>query len=263
MKNEQRKEKFEQSQESFAKSQDKFDAEKNASIEFILAQGLQKPQTTRARILDMIHSVGFRYIFWDIGYSLSFAAVTIAIVAVLYAVAWSDEYRYSASLAVAPIMFLLITAFAETSERACGLYELKQTCRFTVRQITALRVVCYSAAGAAFTAIIAVMGAKDTYDFLSLFPLCLSGLFICAALSLTVMRFARSKWANAVFSAVWMFVSVAPAFSPSTSLNKRWETLLSSIPAILSVTIAVIGAAIFIYQITKIFKEIEKHAYAQ
>jgi len=122
--------------------------EKNASIEYILAQGLRKPQTTRSRIIEMIRGIGFRYIFWDTGYSLLFAAVTIAVVAALLT-AWPDDYRYTASVAVAPLMFLLIMASAETSERACGLYELKQTCRYTVRQITALRVVCYSAAGVA------------------------------------------------------------------------------------------------------------------
>ena len=234
------------------------EAEKNASIEFILARGLRKPRTTRSRILEMIRGIGFRYIFWDTGYSLLFAAVTNSIVAALFAV-WPDDYRYTASVAVAPLMFLLIMAFAETAERTCGLYELKQTCHYTVRQIAALRVVCYSVGGAAFTAIIAVMGAKDAYEFLSLFPLCLSALFICAALSLTVTRFARSKWANAAFSAAWVFVSAAPAFS----LNEKWETLLGGVPAILSAIIAAAGAAVFMYQIARMIStEVEKYAVA-
>ena len=231
--------------------------EKNASIEYILAKGLRKPQTMRSRIVEMTRGIGFRYIFWDTGYSLIFSAVTIAVVVALFA-AWPDDYRYTASVAVAPLMFLVITAFAETSERACGIYELKQTCRYTVRQIAALRVVCYSAVGASFTAIVALMGAKDVYEFLSLFPLCLSALFICAALSLTVMRFVRSKWANAIFSAVWALISIAPAFS----LSEKWETFLSGVPAVLSAIVAAICVAAFIYQIARMLSEVDKYVVA-
>jgi hypothetical protein len=218
---------------------------------------LVTPQTAWARIAEMTRAIGLRYIFWDTGYSLFFAAVTLAVVLVLFAFA-PDDYRYSASVAVAPLMFILITVFTETSERACGLYELKQTCRYTIRQITALRVVFYSVLGAAFTAVIAVLGAKDAYEFLSLFPLCLSALFVCAALSLTIMRFFHGKWVHAGFSAAWVFVSIMLAFS----LNKRWETLLSGTPVLLSVIVALIGAAVLAYQISRMLSEVDKYAVA-
>jgi hypothetical protein len=230
--------------------------EKNASIEYILSKGLVTPQTAWERLTEMTRTIGFRYIFWDTGYSLFFAAVTLAIVLALFIIV-HDDYRYSASVTVAPLMFLLITVFTETSERASGLYELKQTCRYTICQITALRVACYSVLGAAFTTVIAVISAKDAYEFLVLFPLCLSALFVCAALSLTIMRFIRSKWAHAVFSAAWVFVCIALAFS-----LKRWDTLLSGTPVILSVVIAVFGAAILAYQISRMLSEVDKYAVA-
>ena len=60
---------------------------KNASIEYILSQGLVKPQTARERIAEMLRTIGFRFIFWDTGYSLFFTAVTFAVVLVLFSFA--------------------------------------------------------------------------------------------------------------------------------------------------------------------------------
>jgi len=233
------------------------DKEKNASIDYILSQGLVKPQSAWALITEMVRRVGLRYIFWDTGYSLFFAAVTIAVVLVIFAFS-PNEYRYSASVAVAPLLFLLTMMFVEITERASGLYELKQTCRYTIRQITALRMVCYSTAGAVFTAIIAKLGAKSAYEFLSLFPLCLSALFMCAALSLSLMRFFRGKWVSAAYSAVWVFMSIVLPFT----FNEKWETALSGIPIALSAAVAAVGAALLVYQISRMLSEVEKYVAA-
>ena len=231
--------------------------EKNASIEYILTQGLVKPQTACSRITEMLRVIGFHHIFWDTGYSVFFIVVSLAIVFALF-VASPSNYRYSIAVAVAPLSYLLITAFAETPERSCGLYELKQTCRYTIRQITAIRVLCYSIIGAVFTAVVAVMGAKDAYDFLSLFALCLSALFICAALSLTVMRYLRNKWASAAFSVAWMLVNIAlPAL-----FNDKWEKVLGNIPVAISAAAALIGAAVLAYQISKMLSEVKEYALA-
>ncbi|MCL2082130.1 MAG: hypothetical protein FWH04_02685 [Oscillospiraceae bacterium] len=230
---------------------------KRASIDYILAQGLVTPQTTRSRITEMFRTLGPRYIFWDMGYSLLFAALTFALVMALFVVVPYD-YRFSAAVAVAPLFFLLINVFAETSERACGLYELKQTCRYTIRQITALRVLCYSVAGAVLTAVVAIIKMETAYEFISMFTLCLAALFVCAALSMSVIRYVRKLWANAVFSAAWVFATAALTLS----LGKPWETLLSNTPIIISVAVALIGIAFFVYQISKMLSEVDKYAVA-
>lgn len=230
---------------------------KNASIEYILFQGLVKPQTARERIAEMLRTIGFRFIFWDTGYSLFFTAVTLAVVFVLFSFA-PDDYRCSAAIAVAPLFFLLITMFAETSERVCGLYELKQTCRYTIRQITALRVICYSVVGFVFTAVIAAISTDSGYEFLALFPLCLSALFLCAALSISFMHFLHGKWVNAVFSAIWVFVNIVIPFS----LGQKWEMVLREMPIAFSVVLAVLGGAAFAYQTSKMLSEVKKYAIA-
>lgn len=230
---------------------------KKASIEYILSQGLVKPQTAREKIAEMLRAIGFRFLFWDTGYSLFFAAITLTVVLVLFSLT-PDNYRCSAAIAVAPLVFLLINLFAETQERACGLYELKQTCRYTIQQITALRVICYSAVGFVFTAVIATISADSGDEFLSLFPLCLFALFFCATLSISFMRFFHGKWVHAVFAAVWVFVNFVIPFS----LGEQWEALLRETPVVLSVVFAVLGGAALAYQISKMLSEVKKYAAA-
>lgn len=230
---------------------------KNASIEYILSQGLVKPQTARERIAEMLRTIGFRFIFWDAGYSLFFTAVTLAVVLVLFSFV-PDDYRYSASIAVAPLFFLLITMFAETSERACGLYELKQTCRYTIQQVTALRVICYSVVDFLFTVVIAIISTDSGYEFFSLFPLCLSALFLCAILSISFTRFLHSKWVNAVFSVAWVFVNTVIPFL----LGAKWETILRDMPIVFSVVLAILGGAVLAYQVSKMLLEVKKYAIA-
>ena len=230
---------------------------KNASIEYILSQGLVKPQRARERIAEMLRTIGFRFIFWDTGYSLFFTAVTLVVVLVLFSFA-PDDYRYSASIAVAPLFFLLITMFAETSERACELYELKQTCRYTIHQVTALRVICYSGVGFVFTVVIAIISTDSGYEFFSLFPLCLSALFLCAILSISFMRLLHGKWVNAVFSAVWVFVNTVIPFS----LGEKWEMILREMPIAFSVVLAILGGAVLAYQVSKMLSEVKKYAIA-
>lgn len=231
---------------------------KDTSIEYILSQGLVKPGTARERIGEMLRTMGFRFIFWDTGYSLFFTAVTLAGILVLFSLA-PDNYLHSAAVAVAPLLFLLISLFAETSERACGLYELKQTCRYTIRQITALRILCYSVAGTVFTAVIAAISADSGYEFLSLFPLCLSALFICAVLVLSAMRLLHGKWVNAAFSAVWVFMNIALPFS----LGERWEAILREMPIAFSVALAVLGATALACQISNMLSGGKKYAVAE
>lgn len=230
---------------------------KNASIEYILSRGLIKPQTVRERIEEMLRTIGFRFIFWDTGYSIFFTVVTFTIVLLLFNFV-PDDYYYSASIVVAPLFFLLITMFVETAERFFDLYELKQTCRYTIQQVTALRVICYSVVGFLFTSVITIVGADSVYEFISLFSLCLFALFFCATLSITVIRFFHGKWIYVMFSAVWMLVNIVIPFL----LGEKWEILLRNMPIALSVVLAFLGGIVLIYSVSKMLLEVKKYVVA-
>jgi hypothetical protein len=233
------------------------DRERDASIAYILSQGLTKPPTARGQIRAVIRAFGLRFLFWDTACSILFALLTVAGIFLLFVYA-PDTKRFSSSVAAAPALFFLIVMFTETAERAGGLFDLKQTCRFTVRQITAVRVMCDSLAGIVFSSVIALFSMSNGFEFVPILSLCLSALFLCAVLALTVMRCVRSKWASAVFSAVWTSVNLAIL----SAFGAAWEAFLSGVPTVLSLAVAAAGAAALAYQIKNMLVEVRIHAAA-
>ena len=233
------------------------DKEKNASIEYILAQGLVKPPTLWERIAKMHRVLGWKFIFWDLSYSLIFVFVTLLSITFMLRHAPMD-YSYSVALGFSPVLFLLIMLFAEMNERACELYELKQTCRHTSRQITALRCIYYSLAGVAFASIVAAFTTESIAQFFSILPLCFGGLFLCAAIGLSILRWSHSRWIVAVFSIAWVCINLTLPFA----LGEYWELFLSGLPLAFTVTFMVAAAAVFLYQINKMLMEGKQYAIA-
>ena len=224
--------------------------EKNASIEFILSKGLVKPQSVFERIAKMQSVLGFRFLFWDLGYSLVFTLVSVIGMFYLLLPA-AEEFAYSAAFGFSPVLFLLIMFFSEMSERACSIYELKQTCKFTSRHVSALRVVFYSGLGIVFVVMVALASAENASQFLRVLPLCFAGLFFCAVAALSLLRLAGRRWAIGAFFASWILANSALSFV----LWERWERFLAEIPPVLAVLIAVVCAATFLQQTKKMLME--------
>ncbi len=230
---------------------------KDKSIEYILDHGLMKPKTVGEQVADIFRSLGWRFVFWDTAYSLIFATLTVAVVFAVFA-ASPGHYRFSATVAAAPLLYLMISVFTETTERVSRIYELKQTCYYTTRQITALRTACYSIAGAVYTAVLALISMNSSAEFLPMLALGLLALFVCAVPQLLITRLTRCKWANAIYATLWVFVNLALPMR----LGEDWEKLLENLPIAVSLSIAAVGALILAYQIYKMLKEVEPYAIA-
>ncbi|MCL2372906.1 MAG: hypothetical protein FWC78_05845 [Defluviitaleaceae bacterium] len=232
--------------------------DKDKSIEFILSQGFTRPPSFYVKVAKMHGILGWRFIFWDFSYSFIFLLVTLAGVVFLLRHAPVYEFPYSVAAGFSPILFLLITLFTEINERTCNLYQLKQTCRYTSRQVTALRSMYYSVVGVGFAVLVAAISTDGAAQFFRVLPLCLGGLFLCAAVELLVIRLSRSKFAIAATSAAWLAVNL----SMPMTLGVRWEALLSGTPLLLAVAFPVAAAAAFIYQTNKMLMEENSHAIA-
>lgn len=233
------------------------ESKKNSSIEYIVARGFVKPPTFLERLKKMHRQLGWRFIFWDMNYSIIFSTITLLGIWFIFTHAPMD-FRYSVAFGFSPVLFLLIVLFSEMSERACCLYHLKQTYLYTSRQISALRCIYYSLAGVVFAVLVTAFSAGSVVQFSRLLPLCLGGLFLCAVSELAVMRFSRNRWAIAAFSVLWVIVNTALPFT----FGARWELLLSGIPATFTIAFAVLGAAGFICQTNKMLTEEKHYAYA-
>ena len=226
---------------------------KETSIEYILELGLVKPLTVWERILKMHKTLGLRFIFWDLNYSLIFIFITFAGAGFLLRQA-SMEFQYSAAVMFSPVLFLGIMLFAEINERACGLFELKQTCHYMVGHITALRCLYYSTVSTLFAVFVIAFSTVNATQFFRMLPICLGVLFICAAIELSIIRISRSKFAVVVFPILWIVANLACQLV----FRENWELFLSGAPLVATIAFAIAGALIFIFQMKKMLME-ENH----
>lgn len=220
--------------------------EKDREIAQILAKGLSKPKSLWRYLWGLYRALGFRYIFLDTSKAIMMAMAATILFIMLYPLS-PEQHIYAALFAVAPIFFIFVVLFAETIERVNGMYELKMTCKYTVQQIAAFRVLCFSLPGVMFCGLTSVYFGRYSvaYDFFRAFSLSLSALFLCAFLSLLIMRRFNWKW-NHVFTAlIW----VAIGFLPVRIFGQRWEWFLSEIPVAITVFVTMIACSLFLIEL--------------
>jgi hypothetical protein len=167
--------------------------EKDRAIEAILSRGLSKPKSLWGHLWEIYRALGLRYIFLDTAQAIIMTVFAAIVFIGLYPL-WPEQHIYAALFAAAPVFFIFVVLFTETIERLSGLYELKMTCKYTVRQIAAFRVLCFSLVGVVFCTLTSLYFSRLqlAYDFFRAFSISLCALFLCAFLTISVLR--RFKW---------------------------------------------------------------------
>jgi hypothetical protein len=233
-------------------------SEKAGAIEDILDKGLRKPRSNRSVFREIHRLLGYRFIFWDTAQAFVVSAITFA--GVLVVVPFSPAaFRHAVLFGCAPLLFIAILFFTEVLEHAGDLYELKLTCKYTIRQITAFRIMCYSLLGIIFCAGIAGVTAyrmENVRELLRLFPLSLCALFICAFIGLFFMRRSARKSAYVSAAVLWGII----AFVPVLLFGERWELFLSGLPVAVTLGIALLSGALFLLEIKKFMNTRHKEA---
>ncbi len=231
--------------------------EKEQEISAILDRGLVRPKTLRRLFKDLLCSLGLRALFWDCGFALLVATVTLAGIVFLLAVT-PIERSLATTFTLAPLLFLATQLSCETAERLGELYELKRTCKYTIRQITAFRVLTFSLVGVIFCVGLTAFIAESTTHLVQLLPLALSGLFLCALFSLFLARRLPHTLAGIWAGAIWIVITLTPLMIA----GPQWEILLSNIPVLLTICTTIVSAALFLREITKLAFDKEDHTYA-
>jgi len=224
--------------------------ERDAAIERILSAGLRPRRTMRAQVSELYQVLGLRFLFWDTAQALVVSVVTGALV-ISGQLLFPGEYRHAFLFGLSPFFFALTVFLTETVERAEGLYGLKMTCRYTIREVTAFRILCFALIGTVFSVVLTVLYADVARDLLTLFPLSFAAFFLCAFLSLFLVRRFFRTWVYAGAGVVWLAVGLVPALI----LGARWETFLAGLPVGLTIGVAVCAAGLCLREATMLFSQ--------
>lgn len=220
--------------------------EKEKAIENILSQGLSKHDSIWDFFCKMYSSLGLKFIFFDISQAIIMAiAITIGF-SLLYALS-SEQYMYSKLFVLSPLFFITVIFFTEFIERNDRLYDLKMTLKYNIQQIIIFRVLCYSLISIVICVLISG-SVLASYNFLRAVSISLSALFICALLTIYVMRRFKGHWIPLTSFAVWISI----VFIPVLIFGERWELLLSQIPIGITIAVGVIGFVLYLIELKKL-----------
>jgi len=222
--------------------------EKERAIEYILSEGLTKPKSLWRHLYEMYRALGFQYLFLNTAQPVIISVALMFGFIALFPLS-PEKYINTVLFASAPVFFISVVLLTETAERISGMYELKMTVKYTIRQITAFRLVSFSLTG---TVLCTVTGLycrfSDGYHFLRAYSISLCALFLCSFLSMFIMRHFHWKWIHTTPLLLWIGFDLLPV----VIFRERWETFLASIPVVVTSFIAVTAFTLFLMELKKI-----------
>lgn len=222
--------------------------EKERSIELILSHGLTKPKSLWRHFTDMYRALGFRHLFLNTAQPIIISVALMIGFIALFPLPY-DQYKYTVLFASAPVFFIFVVLLSETVERMSKLYELKMTCKYTVRHVAAFRVLCFSLMGTVLCTLANLfIRFSDMNSFFRALSLSLCALFLFSFLGISVMRYFHSRWMH--WAPVWLWMAVGPL--PIWLFKKQWESFLAQVPVAITALIAAVALALFLRELQKL-----------
>lgn len=221
------------------------DAEREASIQTILAAGLDQRPSLRRMLADLCRAVGLRGTLSGVGDCVLLAVLlsgcaVLPLTAVLLS---QDDPRvllYPLT-AGAPLLYAALLLLTFWKEEQLGTRELKMTVRYDLRQLTAMRLVLFSGMGAAGDALLAALAAawcRDALLFAQLLSLSLGALFVYVVITLLGLLYIPARL-QALLPALWGVLCALPPFFLT---YEQLRDLLAGLPVAGTILLALLAA---------------------
>lgn len=222
--------------------------EKDRSIDYILSRGLTRPRTLWQHVCELHRALGLRFLFLNTAQPVIISAALMIGFTALFPLPY-EQYKFAVLFAAAPIFFIFAVLLTEWAERMNALYELKMTCKYTIRQIAAFRVLCFSWIGMVLCTLAPLfIRFADIGSLLKALSLSLCSMFLFSFLAISFIRRSHSRWLHWVPVLLWTAAGPLPVMLFKT----QWELFLSRLPVVLTAWIAALALVLFLQEIKKL-----------
>ena len=218
--------------------------EKSRAIHAILDAAL--PEPGRTRFYWQWLRLSWPALFFGVGDCLFLACLLAGLILIPAAAVAAKGISLAGLLfLLSPCLYALLQGLTTWKELMSGTLEWKLTCRFSLRALTALRMLVF---GGASTMVCVPANVLLWYaggcrvGLAWMLGLSFSSLFLYAALSLACQRL-RPRWALFAAPAVWLSVGGIPLFRQETA------ALLEQVPALVFLCIALGGLAVYLLEL--------------
>ncbi|MCI8647202.1 MAG: hypothetical protein HFE76_10565 [Firmicutes bacterium] len=218
--------------------------EKSRSVAQILETGLPRKRPLRLRLPRLVRSIGLRNLFWGTYDCIFIAVLGSILLSVLFAIpsAYDHQLLPLSLFLISPALYGLLHLLTIWKELQIGLYSIKMTCYYTLKELTALRMVFFGGANALLDVVfVAVLSQREDMflSFFQMLSISLSALFLYGTATLFALSHVpgNRQW---IVPALWCAVCAAPAIFGMNVLG-----LLMKLPYAAALFAALLAAALF------------------
>lgn len=226
------------------------DNEKEKSINTILIQGIKKPKSIISYLNLLYRNIGLRHIFWDIWDAILYMVIMSAGIMILSYFSFKS-FDSVLLFTFSPSVYLFLTVITELKERMDCLYDLKMTCTFTIQQITAFRMICFSILGIVFSSFLSVFSwfiQDGTVNFFNQLSISMLALFLCSTLSLEVIVYIPYKKSIIAVPVIWSLICIIPVII----FGNNWTLYLNNIPPAIAILVICLCIILSLKEIKKL-----------
>lgn len=218
--------------------------EKKHSIHFIIDSGVPQKKHLQVRIPELIKAIGLRNLFWgtwDCIFLALLGGITLGALFVIPSVMYQSLLPL-VLLLVSPAVYGLLHYLTMWKEKQIGLYEIKMTCHYTLKELTALRMAFFGGASA-FVDVIFILCIRQQAEIaLSLFQMLgisLSALFLYGTATLFLLSHAKGRY-QWILPVGWGVACMVPVIFRADILG-----FLVKIPNAVALVTALVAAMLF------------------
>lgn len=188
--------------------------EKKRSICLILDKGIPEETHLHSRIPELIRAIGLRNLFWGTWDCIFLALLAGMVLGAFFAIP-SAVYQPLLPLGlllVSPAVYGLLHFLTMWKELQTGLYEIKMTCHYTLKELTALRMAFFGGASALLDVIFVLCiqhQAQFALSFFQMMGISLSALFLYGAATLFLFSHVKGRY-QWILPAAWCIACVSP-----------------------------------------------------
>ncbi len=152
--------------------------EKENAIRSIIKQGIVTPKSRIKGIIDICKSCTFSVLFFGIG-DCVFLSILITLCLWLFFLEAGKKTILCTVFTLSPFVYLMSFSLTTWKEKILQLYEITMSCRYTIRQVTALRMIYFSIGNMLInTVVLAIVSRNEFAAFWKMLGLSFSSLFL-------------------------------------------------------------------------------------
>lgn len=224
------------------------DIEVRQAVVSICDKAMKKPVKITTFLHDMIHNLGFRYIFYG-----TYDAVAVSLCIFMLIGFWlghkalndpvGEILIFAIVFSLAPMMFMLLSILSFWKEREEKLYSLKMACKYTVKHLLAFRM--FSAAILGFvstTGYVLVLCHLMNIEVIHVLSVAYTSLFLFSIVMVQIVLTQESFLSVVIFGAIWLLLN-AVCFAVASN---AYSLLLRAVPAALWISVDAVLVVVWI-----------------